>query len=317
MSEDRVERGASEEASGSPLTETEEAASQRPPSTGDGSSTREGHADQEADQEQAIGASVTFVGNATTLLRLGDFTLLTDPNFVPAGSRLHLGYGAFTRRLIGPAFGIDALPQLDAVLLSHLHGDHFDGVARDRLPHDVEIITTPQATGRLRRWNFTAVHGLPTWENHTRRRGAQVLRVTAVPGQHGPGLVDRFLPDVMGSIVELGTERTSRLRLYITGDTLMRPVLSEIPKRCGDIDAMIIHLGGTRLAGLLLTMDDRQGTELTNLIKPAITIPVHYDDYSVFTSPLADFLRRTRDSGVTAVHPIVRGDTLPLPVRPL
>jgi L-ascorbate metabolism protein UlaG (beta-lactamase superfamily) len=36
-------------------------------------------------------ASMTFIGNATTVLRLGDFTLLTDPNFVSAGSRVHLG----------------------------------------------------------------------------------------------------------------------------------------------------------------------------------------------------------------------------------
>jgi hypothetical protein len=52
MSEDRVERGASEEASASPLTETEKAASRRPPSTGDGASTSEGRDDQKADQEQ-------------------------------------------------------------------------------------------------------------------------------------------------------------------------------------------------------------------------------------------------------------------------
>ncbi|MDI6103379.1 hypothetical protein QLQ12_32695 [Actinoplanes sp. NEAU-A12] len=48
-------------------------------------------------------ASVTFIGNATTLLRLGAFTLLTDPAFGPAGSRVHLGYGAWTRRLKDPA----------------------------------------------------------------------------------------------------------------------------------------------------------------------------------------------------------------------
>ncbi|GIF76427.1 MBL fold metallo-hydrolase [Asanoa siamensis] len=263
--------------------------------------------------DPTIGASVTFVGNATTVLRLGEFTLLTDPNFVPAGSRVHLGYGAFTRRLRGPAFGIEELPPLDAVLLSHLHGDHFDGVARDKLPHDLTIVTTPQATGRLRRWNFTDVHGLPTWRTHSRERNGQSLRITAVPGRHGPGLVDRLLPDVMGSVVDLETEGTNRLRLYITGDTVLRPVLAEIPRRYGDIDAMIIHLGGTRLAGLLLTMNGRQGAELTRLIRPALTVPVHYDDYSVFTSPLADFVARAGD--VAAVHPIARGDTLPLPVR--
>jgi L-ascorbate metabolism protein UlaG (beta-lactamase superfamily) len=260
-------------------------------------------------------ASVTFIGNATTLLRIGDFTLLTDPNFVPAGKRIHLGYGAFTRRLLDPAITVDEVPPLDAVLLSHLHGDHFDGVARDGLPKTVPIITTPQATRRLRRWKFRAVQGLPTWETYDWSRGRQRLRVTAVPGRHGPGPVDRLLPDVMGSVVELETDGRCRLRLYITGDTLHRPFLADIPRRCGDIDAMIIHLGGTRLLGMLLTMDDRQGCDLTELIRPTVTVPVHHDDYKVFTSPLADFLTRARDRGLTGIRPIGRGDTVELPMR--
>jgi L-ascorbate metabolism protein UlaG (beta-lactamase superfamily) len=261
-------------------------------------------------------ASVTFVGNATTLLRLGDFTVLTDPNFVPAGTRVHLGYGAWTRRLLDPAFGISELPPLDAVVLSHLHGDHFDGVARDGLAHDLPIITTPQATGRLRRWRFSDVHALPTWSSHTRERGGHRLRVTAVPGQHGPGLAKRLLPDVMGSVVELETDGVTRLRLYITGDTLMRPWLAEVPRRCGDIDAMIIHLGGTRLLGMLLTMDAQQGADLAELVGPRMTLPVHHDDYRVFTSPLADFVAQARSRGVAGVRPIGRGETVELLMRP-
>jgi len=65
------------------------------------------------EQTSPLAASVTFVGNATTVLRLGDFTLMTDPNFVSAGSRVHLGYGAWTRRLVDPALTIGQLPPLD------------------------------------------------------------------------------------------------------------------------------------------------------------------------------------------------------------
>src|SRR4051812_40029021 len=115
-------------------------------------------------QPREPGASVSFIGNATTLLRLGDFTLLTDPNFVPAGSRLHLGYGAWTRRLVDPAMTMAELPALDAVLLSHLHSDHFDRLVRRELAHETPIITTPEARRRLRRWHFSEVSGLPTWE---------------------------------------------------------------------------------------------------------------------------------------------------------
>jgi L-ascorbate metabolism protein UlaG (beta-lactamase superfamily) len=241
--------------------------------------------------------------------------LLTDPAFGAAGSRVYLGYGAWSRRMKDPAVPPDQLPPLDAVLLSHLHGDHFDRAARDWLPATMPILTTPQAQRRLRRKSFVAVRGLPTWESHEWNRDRQRLRVTAVPGRHGPGVMDRLLPDVMGSVVELEDNGRLRLRLYITGDTLYRPFLEEIPRRCGDIDAMIIHLGGTRILGMLLTMDDKQGVATTRLIRPGLTIPVHNDDYKVQKTPLSAFLDRAREHGLTGVRPITRGDCLELPLR--
>jgi L-ascorbate metabolism protein UlaG (beta-lactamase superfamily) len=260
-------------------------------------------------------ATVTFVGNATTVLRLGDFTLLTDPAFGPAGSRVHLGYGLWTKRLKDPAFTVEELPALDAVLLSHLHGDHFDRVARAALPPGLPLVTTPQAARRLRRSRFEAVRGLPTWESHEWDRGRHRLRVTAVPGRHGPGLADRLLPDVMGAVVELEVDGRLRTRLYITGDTLYRPFLAQVPRRLGQIDAMLVHLGGTRVLGMLLTMDGRQGVQLAHLIRAGLTVPIHYDDYRVFTSPLSDFLARARAEGLTGVQPITRGASIALPAR--
>ncbi|MEU4625584.1 MBL fold metallo-hydrolase [Actinoplanes sp. NPDC023801] len=257
-------------------------------------------------------ASVTFVGNATTLLRLGAFTLLTDPAFGAAGSRVHLGYGAWTRRLRDPALSYDQLPRPDAVLLSHLHGDHFDRAARRVLPPDLPIVTTPQAGRRLRRRRFEAARGLPTWDAEQWQRDGEQLRVTALPGRHGPGLVDRLLPDVMGSLIEWSVDGQTMLRLYVTGDTLYRPFLGEIRERCGEIDAMLIHLGGTRLLGLLLTMDARQGADLTGLIRPRLTLPIHYDDYRVMKSPLSDYLTACRDRSLDGVRPLGRGETVTL-----
>jgi L-ascorbate metabolism protein UlaG (beta-lactamase superfamily) len=127
--------------------------------------------------------------------------------------------------------------------------------------------------------------------------------------------MNRLLPDVMGSVVELIEDGRGLLRLYVTGDTLYRPFLDEIPRRCGEIDAMIIHLGGTRILGMLLTMDDRQGVAATELIRPGLTIPVHNDDYKVQKSPLSAFLNRAREHGLTGVRPIARGDCLELPLR--
>jgi len=95
-------------------------------------------------------------------------------------------------------------------------------------------------------------------------------------------------------------------RIYISGDTLMIDELKEIPKRYKDqrIDLMLIHLGGTTIPSpsiplLMVTMDAKQGLELIRLINPDITIPIHFDDYDVFLSPLSDFKKAIEEAKLT------------------
>src|SRR5437762_2294016 len=93
---------------------------------------------------QPVG-SLQFIGNATTLIRYGDLTLLTDPNFLHRGQRAYLGYGLTSKRLTSPALSPEQLPQLDAIVLSHLHGDHWDRRATHGLDHNLPVLTTPHA----------------------------------------------------------------------------------------------------------------------------------------------------------------------------
>jgi hypothetical protein len=51
----------------------------------------------EPSADRAAG-SVTLIGAATTLIRCGGFTLLTDPSFLPRGERLRLLFGLRARK---------------------------------------------------------------------------------------------------------------------------------------------------------------------------------------------------------------------------
>jgi L-ascorbate metabolism protein UlaG (beta-lactamase superfamily) len=258
-------------------------------------------------------ATLEFVGTATTLLRLGPFTFLTDPNFLHRGQRAYLGKGLFSKRLTEPSLQPEQLPSLDGVLLSHLHGDHFDRIARDRLDRELPVLTTAAASRKLSSWGFSGAHALATWETATFENAGARLTVTSAPGRHAPGVFQRALPPVMGSVLELREGDAAPFRVYVTGDTLHYPWLREVAERCGPIDAMVIHLGGTRILGLLVTMDGEQGADLVELVRPGLTVPIHYDDYTVFRSPLEDFLTACRDRDApTRIQPVTRGETVSL-----
>jgi L-ascorbate metabolism protein UlaG (beta-lactamase superfamily) len=256
-----------------------------------------------------------FVGTATTVIRYAGVTVLTDPNFLHRGERAYLGKGLTSRRRTDPAVEIGDLPPLDLVVLSHLHGDHFDRVARAGLDRAVPVATTPHAARRLGRWGFPT-RPLRTWESTVVARDGVELRVTALPGRHAYGAWQRLFPPVMGSLLEFDAPGRPPLRLYLTGDTLVHDDLREIAARYPDLDVGVLHLGGTKVLGLLLTMDGEQGVDLLEMIRPRVAVPVHFDDYPVFRSPLSDFLeaveRRGPDSRVVTVG---RGETLPLPVQ--
>lgn len=258
--------------------------------------------------------SLFFVGNATVILRLGPFTLLTDPNFLSRGQWSYLGQGLVSRRLANPALSLAELPPLDAVVLSHLHGDHFDRVASRGLDRRLPILTTPHAARRLARRGFRETAPLRTWAALSLAKDGAAVSVTALPGRHALGPIAAVLPPVMGSMVEYRPPGAAEpLRIYLSGDTLVHDDLREIRERYERIDLAVVHLGGTRVLGLLLTMDGEQGVDLLELLRPRRAIPVHFDDYGVMKSPLSDFVGAVdRRRPPTAVTYLARGESCPL-----
>ncbi|ROT36409.1 Metallo-hydrolase/oxidoreductase [Sodiomyces alkalinus F11] len=153
------------------------------------------------------------------------------------------------------------------------------------------------------------------------------IKITGMPGKHVPpgplSIVNDLLgavPPTNGWMLELGygpgekggeeegeeeegeeqeseddTAKTG-YRIYISGDTLFVDELKKIPEwlKQQRVDLMLLHLGGTTIPSpkmplLMVTMDAEQGLRLMRLVDPDVTIPIHYDDYDMFLTPLDDF----------------------------
>jgi L-ascorbate metabolism protein UlaG (beta-lactamase superfamily) len=142
-------------------------------------------------------------------------------------------------------------------------------------------------------------------------KGEALLRITSMPGIHGPGILAALLPPVMGSVLEFQTPagKTS-FRLYITGDTLIHEDLKQIPQRYPDIDLALLHLGGARVFGIMLTMDGKQGVEAIQIIAPRTAIPIHFNDYTIMKSPIEEFMKAVAAAGLeNQVRYLNHGDT--------
>jgi L-ascorbate metabolism protein UlaG (beta-lactamase superfamily) len=204
------------------------------------------------------------------------------------------------------------LPPLDAVVLSHLHGDHWDRVATRELDRSPPVFTTVKAATRLSRYGFDG-RGMRTWDETVLRRAGEELRIVSLPGIHARGLLGPVLPPVMGSMLEHTVDGHVRIRVYLSGDTLDGTHLDAVRERFPDIDVAVVHLGGTRVLAHMVTMDDVQGVRFLRRIQPSVAVPVHYDDYRIFRSPLQRFVDRAGSSGLaTDVQVVGRGDTVAL-----
>jgi L-ascorbate metabolism protein UlaG (beta-lactamase superfamily) len=167
--------------------------------------------------------SITFIGNATTVIEWAGLRILTDPNFLHAGDHVHLGPGVTAQRLHDPVVDLHELPPLDCILLSHYHEDHFDKLVEDSINRDFTIITTPHAKECLAGKDepFTGVLDLDFWKSAMIHVGGEktgpgaarqpVVKVTGMPGKHVPpgplAMMNDLLkavPPTNGWLLELG-----------------------------------------------------------------------------------------------------------------
>jgi L-ascorbate metabolism protein UlaG (beta-lactamase superfamily) len=82
-----------------------------------------------------------FVGTAIVILRFAGSTILTDPHFLHWGDHVHLRHGMTAIRRTDPALELEALPPVDLVMLSSVHGGQIDREVERKLVRGPPIIT--------------------------------------------------------------------------------------------------------------------------------------------------------------------------------
>jgi L-ascorbate metabolism protein UlaG (beta-lactamase superfamily) len=198
---------------------------------------------------------LTYIGHATVLIEQAGVRLLTDP-------LLHAGIAHMRRRV--PLPEMEALRDLDAVLISHAHADHLDLKSLRMLEHPGEVIAPRGTAGILRKAGLRDVVEMMPGDRCT----VGAIEIEAVHADHD-GRRNPFGRD----IPTLGFIVNGPSRVYFAGDT---DLFDDMAALAGRVDVALVPIWGwgPRLpAGHL---NPESAARAVALIAPAVAVPIHW-----------------------------------------
>jgi L-ascorbate metabolism protein UlaG (beta-lactamase superfamily) len=204
-------------------------------------------------------ARITYVGHATVLVEMDGTRVLTDP--LLRTRFMHI-------RRVARA-DVEALRDVDAVLVSHLHFDHLDFPSLTRLGRDVTLVVPRGAGVFVRRHGFERT--LELGRGETLRFGA--VHVTATRADHPA----RRLP-LSVRAEPLGFVLRGSRSVYFAGDTDLFDEMTDI----GPVDVALLPIWGWGPGLGAGHLNPHTAAEAARRVQARLVIPIHWATYFPF-----------------------------------
>jgi len=225
---------------------------------------------------------IQLLRHATLLITINNKKLLVDPMLSKAGemSPIDNSPNSYRNPLVELVAPTNFLQEIDAVLLTHTHRDHFDDAAIKLLPKNKPILCQPADKDRLKESGFLQICPI----ENTFNWGA--IMITRTGGQHGTGEIALKMAPVSGYVIKTVSEPS----LYIAGDTIY----------CEEVDAIltkvqptivVVNAGGARFnIGDPITMTEEDVAKVCRKVPQAKIIAVHMEAINHCLLSRADLL---------------------------
>jgi len=244
---------------------------------------------------------ITWLGGPSMLINFDGFKILTDP-------MLGTGKQAFIMGNPNEMFDLKKGPnittfssqinkinlntkEVDLVLLSHAHEDHFDQKAQKELSLSLPILLPAFDEVKVKKMGFENVTVLKPSELRTYETGTASITITAVPAHHSKNeKIDSILGAGNGYWIAFKKGNWEKT-LYWTGDSFLTKEIIHSMNTLGDLDILVPHLGNVGVNGALgqLSMNAKDVLEYSLFSKAKHVLPIHHSTYDLYLEPISAF----------------------------
>ena len=249
-----------------------------------------------------------LIRNATIKLDYAGTTFLIDPMLAPQGA--YPGYpGTYNSALRNPLvelpLPLDEVMAADAVIVTHIHPDHWDDAARASLPKDIPLfVQNEDDADAIRHDGFTNVQVLA---EHTTYRG---IRLSKTGGQHGTDqMMASPLAGLLGETTGLVFAHPDCKTVYVAGDTIWTTDV-EAAIETHRPDVIVLNTGYARLLGMdgAIIMG-KEDVERAHRLAPAATVVgIHMEAVNHAMHTRQDLREHIREKRLDAQRLLVPAD---------
>lgn len=224
---------------------------------------------------------LTFLGHSCFVAEHADTRVIIDP-FLTGNPKASLGSAD--------------VPRLDAILVTHGHGDHLGDAIPLAQAHQATLIAPYELSRFCIEQGAPKVHGMSIGGGHDFPFG-HVKLVTAIHG----GMVEgddagRYTTHPCGFVLTMGGSR-----LYHTGDTALTLEMQLLE---GQVDLMCVAIGDN------YTMGPEDAARAVGFVKPRVAIPMHYGTFPEIDVDPARFV--TAVGALATVKVLAPGESIDL-----
>ncbi|SFG23318.1 Beta-lactamase superfamily domain-containing protein [Algoriphagus hitonicola] len=233
-------------------------------------------------------------------LSYGGQTFLIDPYFAEVFSEPSFGGNSKNPTSALPSSIDEIIEQVDYLFISHLHPDHFDSLAQQKLQKEIPVLCQPEDYHSILEMGF--IHVIPLEE----KINLGDTSIQKISGKHGFGKI----ADLMGPVSGLVFQNESEKTLYWLGDTIFEQNVKNTIDRFSP-EILVCHAGGNKFfksydflnLGLKedtqpLIMDGVQLAELTQYTPESQIIVTHIDALDHETETRSSLLKMIEEKGI-------------------